>query len=109
MSTAPTGIINDLVASLQEMIDAYGSDDGGGPISIIERAKVAIARAKPIITDFERIGKYRTALNHWLAVGYTYEIARALAAVLHGENNDVKVWAKGIMETKTNRRLEDMI
>lgn len=32
-----------LVASLKEMIDCYGSDDGGGPIEIIERAKAAVA------------------------------------------------------------------
>ena len=31
-----------VVASLKEMIDAYGSDDGGGPITIIERARAAL-------------------------------------------------------------------
>lgn len=35
----------DLKSSLAEMIETYGSDDGGGPIAIIERAKAAIARA----------------------------------------------------------------
>lgn len=34
-----------LVASLKEMIECYGSDDGGGPIPIIERAKAALAGA----------------------------------------------------------------
>jgi len=34
-----------LIASLAEMVECYGSDDGGGPIPIIERAKAAIAAA----------------------------------------------------------------
>lgn len=34
-----------LIASLEEMIDAYGSDDGHGPVAIIERAKAAIVAA----------------------------------------------------------------
>jgi hypothetical protein len=34
--------IDALRASLTEMIDCYGSDDGGGPIPIIERAKAAL-------------------------------------------------------------------
>lgn len=35
----------DLLASLQEMVAAYGSDDGDGPIPIIERARAAIRKA----------------------------------------------------------------
>ena len=35
-----------LMASLIEMVDVYGSDDGGGPIAIVERAKAAIARGR---------------------------------------------------------------
>lgn len=34
--------INILLTSLKEMVECYGSDDGGGPIAIIERAKKAI-------------------------------------------------------------------
>lgn len=30
----------------EELIDAYGSDDGHGPIDIIERAKALVSRAK---------------------------------------------------------------
>lgn len=56
-----------------------------------------------------RLRLYTTALNHWINVGYSYSIARALAAVLHGQDDDVKRWAKNIMETQTNLRLEDMI
>jgi len=40
MAAAP-----ELLASLREMIECYGSDDGGGPIPIIERARAAIAKA----------------------------------------------------------------
>jgi hypothetical protein len=57
----------------------------------------------------ERYRLYVNALQHWQGVGYRYETARALAAVLHGKDPDVKVWARGIMQTKTNLRLEDMI
>lgn len=35
----------DLLAALAEMIDCYGSDDGCGPIPIIDRANAAIAKA----------------------------------------------------------------
>lgn len=34
-----------LAACLKDMIDAYGSDDGHGPIPIIERAKSVLAAA----------------------------------------------------------------
>jgi hypothetical protein len=34
-----------LISSLREMVDVYGSDDGSGPIPIIQRAKAAIASA----------------------------------------------------------------
>lgn len=47
-----------LRASLTEMIDCYGSDDGGGPIGIIERAKAALAQTKPTLP--ERVSKMVT-------------------------------------------------
>ena len=56
-----------------------------------------------------RLTKWQTALNHWIAVGYSYETARALASVLHGVNADVRVSAKEIMCRDTNLRLTDMI
>jgi hypothetical protein len=104
-----TPIVQDLLASLKEMIEAYGSDDGHGPVPIIERAKAAVARVELPGTEYNRLTKWRASLHHWLAVGYTYETARALASVLHGRDNDVKEWAKGVMESKTNLRLEDML
>jgi hypothetical protein len=56
-----------------------------------------------------RFHKYAAALRHWQSVGYSWDTARALAAVLHGVDDDVKAWAKNIMLTQTNLHEEDMI
>lgn len=61
------------------------------------------------LDDSKRIKGFSHALNHWVSVGYTHATALALAAVLHGRDEDVRIWAKGIMERDTNLRLEDMI
>jgi hypothetical protein len=57
----------------------------------------------------ERFRNYRQALDHWLRVGYSYETARALAATLHGADEDVRQWARWMMTSRTNLRLEDML
>jgi len=36
----------ELLASLKEMLEVYGWDDGLGPLEILERAKAAIAKAE---------------------------------------------------------------
>lgn len=56
-----------------------------------------------------RLHNYSAALSHWFGIGYTYDTARALAAVLHGQDEDVKIWANNIRQTQTNLRYEDMI
>ena len=102
-------IKTELMTSLKAMIDAYSSDDGHGPIAVIETAKLALARAKQADEDIYRLTRYRAALNHWTKVGFTFETARALAAVLHGENEDVKAWARSYVSRMTNLRTTDMI
>lgn len=62
-----------------------------------------------ITRNTERLLAYQAALSHWLAVGYSYDTARALAAVLHGQDEDVRKWAEHIMLTRTNLKHEDMI
>lgn len=57
----------------------------------------------------DRITKYRLAFDHWTRCGFTFNTARALASVLHGQDNDVRQWAKGVMQRETNLRLADMI
>ena len=57
----------------------------------------------------ERLAAYQRALSHWMTIGYSYDTARALAAVLHGLDDDVKAWATSVMKTKTNLTLSDMI
>jgi hypothetical protein len=59
--------------------------------------------------EAERKCNYRTALVHWLDVGYSADTARALAAVKHGQSQDVKTWALWRMKELTNLREEDMI
>ena len=62
-----------------------------------------------IDTDRTRIRAWRDAFNHWVNVGYSYNTARALAAVKHGQDEDVRAWALNVMLTKTNLRYEDML
>jgi hypothetical protein len=59
--------------------------------------------------EAERKCNYRTALVHWLDVGYSADTARALAAVKWGQSDDVKKWALWRMTELTNLREEDMI
>jgi hypothetical protein len=44
-----------------------------------------------------------------MTVGYSYDTARALAAVLHGLDDDVKAWATSVMLAETNLTIADMI
>lgn len=62
-----------------------------------------------ILENTKRILAWTNALSHWLKVGYSYQTARALASVKHGQDSDVKLWAISIMLTQTNLRLEDML
>ena len=57
----------------------------------------------------KRLAAYQRALSHWMTIGYSYNTARALAAVLHGQDDDVKAWATSIMLAETNLTLADMI
>lgn len=59
--------------------------------------------------DRARIRAWRNAHEHWMNVGYSYEMARVLASVKHGLNADVRQWAKFIMLRDTNLREEDML
>ena len=73
--------------------------------------RLALPKPSPTLAadNVKRILAYQLALQHWLAVGYSYTTARALAAVKHGQDADVRKWAEHIMLTRTNLKHEDMI
>lgn len=103
--------IDEAEAFTQEVQKAVGAllDYGLTYDEILAR----LALPKPTSTlaadNVKRILAYQLALQHWLAVGYSYNTARALAAVKHGQDEDVRKWGEHIMLTRTNLKHEDMI
>ena len=77
-------------------------------VTVMHDLETIVARNNAV-TNPARITRYRCALEHWLQVGYSYETARALAAVLHGQDADVRAWADSIRSTQTDLRREDML
>lgn len=89
------------ISAIAELLE-YGYSKS----EILRRLEIS---KQDILGNTKRILAWTSALSHWLKVGYSYNTARALASVKHGQDSDVKLWAISIMLKETNLKLEDMI
>lgn len=86
-----------IATMLQEMIDCYGSDDGYGPIDIIERAEAALkaeasALAPPTTSMANSLQELISGYyNDYQGMGANEILARATAAVLNANHEFVNM------------------
>jgi hypothetical protein len=62
-----------------------------------------------ILANTKRILAHQKAQEHWLAVGFSYQTALALASAKHGLNDVTREWGLRKMREKTNLREEDLV